>query len=365
LVIVGPLEGGRQDTAFGPLSGVELLATATANSLLGDGLLAWPEPPIQRALLAMLPLLLATSLALSRTSLRWRLLVVGAALALQLAAAVLAFQGAHRWLPLLAPVCGLTLLGVVYGSDAYLVEGQERRRLRRTFERYVAPSVVAEILSDPAAAQSMLRGRVLEVTVLFSDLQGFTQLTRRRSACGESELHVRQLNMYLGAMVEVITAHGGTVDKFIGDCVMAVFGSPVGRGLRQEAEAAVRCAIAMGRRLDELNATWLQQQQQGGEILEQLGSGVGLASGVVMAGQIGSPQRSDFTVIGDTVNLASRLESLTRRLDTAICLDGPTAALVGDCSDLELHSFGFQEVKGLDPTEVFAVRAREGSEPKP
>jgi len=84
-----------------------------------------------------------------------------------------------------------------------------------------------------------------------------------------------------------------------------------------------------------------------------------------MAGQIGSPQRSDFTVIGDTVNLASRLESLTRRLDTAICLDGPTAALVGDCNDLELHSFGFQEVKGLDPTEVFAVRAREGSEPKP
>jgi len=358
LVVVGPLEGGRQDTVYGPMSGLELLATATANSLQGDGLLNWPEPPLARALLSGATVLLAASaaLALRRRSLRWRLAVVGAALALQLAAGVLAFQGPHRWIPLLAPASGLMLLGLLYGGDAYLVEGQERKRLRRTFERYVAPSVVAEILSDPKAAQSMLRGRVLEVTVLFSDLQGFTQLTRRRSAHGESELHVRQLNMYLGAMVEVITAHGGTVDKFIGDCVMAVFGSPVGRGLKQEAEAAVRCAIAMGEKLRELNATWLQQQQDGGESLEQLGSGVGLASGEVMAGQIGSPQRSDFTVIGDTVNLASRLEGLTRRLETSICLDGATADLISHCADLKLHSYGFQDVKGLEPTEVFSVQ---------
>lgn len=365
LVVVGPLEGGRQDTVFGPMSGLELLATATANSLQGDGLMNWPESAIARALLSALIVLVAASaaLALSGRSLRWRLGVVSVVLVLQLAAAVVAFQAAHRWLPLLVPASGLVLLGLLYGGDAYLVEGQERKRLRRTFERYVAPSVVAEILSDPKAAQSMLRGRVLEVTVLFSDLQGFTQLTRRRSARGESELHVRQLNMYMGAMVEVITAHGGTVDKFIGDCVMAVFGSPVGRGLKQEAEAAVRCAIAMGRKLDELNAAWLQQQRDGGEVLEQLGSGVGLASGEVMAGQIGSPQRADFTVIGDTVNLASRLEGLTRRLNSSICLDGTTAALVHHCSDLDLHSFGYQDVKGLEPTEVFGIQPHDAAPP--
>ena len=360
LVVVGPLEGGRQDTVFGPMSGLELLATATANSLQGDGLLNWPESPVARALLSGATVLLAAAaaLALSRRRLRWRLGVVALVLAVQLVAAVLAFQGPHRWIPLLAPVSGLVLLALLYGGDAYLVEGQERKRLRRTFERYVAPSVVAEILSDPKAAQSMLRGRVLQVTVLFSDLQGFTQLTRRRSARGESELHVRQLNMYLGAMVDVITAHGGTVDKFIGDCVMAVFGSPVGRGLQQEAEAAVRCAIAMGRRLDELNAGWRQQHEEGGENLEQLGSGVGLASGEVIAGQIGSAQRSDFTVIGDTVNLASRLEGLTRRLNSSICLDGATADLVRHCADLDLYSFGPQEVKGLESTEVFGVEPR-------
>ncbi len=352
LVVLGPVEGGRHATVFGPLSGLELLATATANSLQGDGLRPWPEAAFGRALLAMLPLLLAGSLALVRKGLAWRLGVVASVLALQLAAAGLALYGANRWIPLLAPATGLVLLGLMHGGNAYLLEGRERRRLRRTFERYVAPSVVAEILSDPEAAQGILRGRVLEVTVLFSDLKGFTQLTRRRSAAGESELHVRQLNAYLGAMVEVIAAHGGTIDKFIGDAVMAVFGSPVGRGVQQEAEAAVRCALAMGARLQQLNAAW---QERG---LEPLANGVGLASGPVLAGQIGSPQRMDFTVIGDTVNLASRLEGLTRRLEAAVCLDAATAHLVENAAGLELRSFGQQEIKGLEASEVFGVAAR-------
>ena len=352
VVLVGPLEGGRHLTAFGPLSGVELLATATANSLQGDGLLPWPEAPLGRALLAMLPLALAGGLAFLRRGLGWRLGVVTAVLALQVTAAGVALQSANRWIPLLAPASGLLLLGLLHGGNAYLVEGRERRRLRRTFERYVAPSVVAEILSDPEEAQGILRGRVLDVTVLFSDLKGFTQLTRRRSAAGESALHVRQLNTYLGAMVEVIAAHGGTVDKFIGDAVMAVFGSPVGRGVQQEAEAAAHCALAMAARLRELNQTWCQ------EGLEPLASGVGLATGPVLAGQIGSPQRLDFTVIGDTVNLASRLEGLTRQLEAAICIDAATARLLESAEGLALRRFGLQEIKGLDVMEVFGLEAR-------
>jgi len=357
LVVVGPLEGGRHATAFGPISGLELLATASANSLQGDGLLDWPEAPLGRALLAMAPLALAAALALSRKGFQWRLVVVVAVLVLQLAAAVVALNGANRWIPLLAPSSGLVLLGLVYGGNAYLLEGRERRRLRRTFERYVAPSVVAEILSDPESAQGILRGRVLDVTVLFSDLKGFTQLTRRRTAAGDSELHVRQLNTYLGAMVEVITEHGGTIDKFMGDAVMAVFGSPVGRGAAEEAQAAVRCALAMEQRLKQLNATWLQEAQEKGEELEPLANGVGLASGPVVAGQIGSPQRLEFTVIGDTVNLASRLEGLTRRLETVVCLDAVTANLVQGAAGLELRSFGDQGVRGIGETEVFGVTA--------
>jgi adenylate cyclase len=354
LVLVGTVvsqgEAGYS-SSFGTLSGLEVLGTAVANSLEGDGLEPWPATPLPRAVLAAGLVALAALLALRGSSLGWRLAVLAAALALQLLAVGLGLVQQQRWLPLLAPAGGLALLGLLYGGDAYLREGRERRRLRRTFERYVAPSVVAEILADPAAAQGMLRGRVREVTVLFSDLKGFTELTRRRSAAGQSELHVRQLNTYLGAMVEVITAHGGTVDKFIGDAVMAVFGSPVGRGVEQEAAAAVGCALAMRQRLEQLNVHWRS------EGLEQLANGVGLASGAVLAGQIGSPQRLEFTVIGDTVNLASRLEALTRRLDTSVCIDAATARLLAEHPRFVMHSFGVQEIKGLDATEVFGVTA--------
>jgi adenylate cyclase len=357
LVLVGPVvsqgEAGHS-SPFGALSGLEVLGTAVANSLEGDGLATWPAAPWQRALLAAGTVALAALLALSRPSLGWRLAVVSVALALQLLAVALALTLTSRWLQLLAPASGLVVLGLISSGDAYLREGRERRRLRRTFERYVAPSVVAEILADPAAAEGMLRGRVREVTVLFADLQGFTDLTRRRSAAGESELHVRQLNTYLGAMVEVISAHGGTVDKFIGDAVMAVFGSPVSRGVEQEAAAAVRCALAMRARLEQLNAIWREQG------VEPLASGVGLASGVVLAGQIGSPQRLEFTVIGDTVNLASRLESLTRRLPSSVCIDTATARLLSGDSRFVLRSFGLHEIKGLEATEVFAVEPAAG-----
>ncbi len=358
LVLVGPVvsqgEAGYS-TPFGTLSGLEVLGTAVANSLVGDGLAPWPVTPWSRALLVAGALAAAAGLALLRPSLSWRLGVVLLALVVQVVTAGLLLSGQQRWLPLLAPAGGLVVLGLLYGADAYLREGRERRRLRRTFERYVAPTVVAEILADPAAAQGILRGRVRTVTVLFSDLKGFTELTRRRSAAGETELHVRQLNRYLGAMVEVITAHGGTVDKFIGDAVMAVCGSPVSRGAEQEAAAAVRCALAMRTRLEALNGDWRDQG------LEPLASGVGLASGEVLAGQIGSPQRLEFTVIGDTVNLASRLESLTRRLETAVCIDAATAALLTGEQGLALRSFGVQEIKGLEPTEVFGVAVAAGS----
>lgn len=356
LVLVGPVvsqgEAGLP-TAFGSLSGLELQGTALANSLAGDGLAHWPGWGWSRALLAGGSVAFVAALSLARTALAWRLGVVAAALALQLLAAGLALVHGHVWLPLLAPASGLVLLGLLYGGDGYLREEGERRRLRRTFERYVAPSVVLEILADPAAAQGILRGRLLQVTVLFSDLQGFTALTRERTRAGQSELHVRQLNTYLGAMVEVITAHGGTVDKFIGDAVMAVFGSPVGRGPEVEARQALRCAQEMAAALERLNAAWRA------EGLTPLRSGIGLASGEVLVGQIGSPRRLDFTVIGDTVNLASRLEALTRSLQASPLFDGATAALLQQDAEASLLppsvSRGHQPIKGLGEVEVFAL----------
>ncbi|MEA5411181.1 adenylate/guanylate cyclase domain-containing protein, partial [Synechococcus sp. BA-120 BA3] len=287
------------------------------------------------------------------TDLRWRLALVLLLLVLQGGVVVVALQQANRWLPLLAPASGLALLGLLYGGDAYLREGQERRRLRRTFERYVAPGVVAEILSDPESAQGILRGRLLDVTVLMTDIKGFTVLTKQRSDEGQSELHVRQLNEYLGAMVEVVMAHGGTVDKFIGDAVMAVFGSPVSRGVAEEASQAVRCALAMREALAGLNEDWARRG------IATIDNGIGLASGLVMVGQIGSPRRMEFTVIGDTVNLAARLESATRQVEAAVVCDRQTAELVAADPRLAARSLGAQTVKSLGEVEIFTVALAE------
>ena len=148
--------------------------------------------------------------------------------------------------------------------------------------------------------------------------------------------------------MEVITEHGGTVDKFIGDCVMAVFGSPVSRGTELEARQAVRCAAAMREALAELNQDWSDNG------LDPLSTGIGLASGEAVVGQIGSPQRMDFTVIGDTVNLASRLESLTRELRTPILMDERTAHLAG--TEIATDNLGDQAIKGMDRCQVYRPR---------
>ena len=354
VALVGPVvsEGSAgYGTPFGSLSGLEMLGTATANSLQGDGLLSWPAQPPQRALLAVTPLLLVLAAGRRLSAIQARLGFVALLLALQLAAGLLVLQRGNRWLPLLAPLSGLVGLALLYGGEAYLREAGERLRLRRTFERYVAPGVVAEILADPEAAEGILRGRQLEVTVLMSDIRGFTTLTRQRSMAGQSELHVRQLNEYLGAMVEVVGQHGGTIDKFIGDAVMAVFGSPLSRGAREEARQAVRCGLAMRAALAALNADWRRRG------LAELDNGVGLASGPVVAGQIGSPKRLEFTVIGDTVNLAARLEAMTRQVEATLVFDTATAVLLAGDVELRPASLGSREVKGIGPVELFGVEA--------
>ena len=348
LVLVGPTlnqgENGH-NSAFGVLSGLELLGTASANSIDGTGIAPWPATALPRALVASLPLLLLGLIGLQRSKLSWRLGCCCLGLILLLLVSSSGLLRWHRALPLLAPAAALILMACGFGFDGYWREERERRRLRRTFERYVAPSVVAEILQNREAAEGILLGRNLPVTVLFSDLKGFTALTQQLSKEGRSTDLVQQLNTYLGAMVEVISAHGGTVDKFIGDAVMAVFGSPRSRGVALEAAQAVRCAHAMGERLEQLNQQWLHEN------IAPLSSGIGIASGNAVVGQIGSPERMDFTVIGNTVNLASRLESLTRLLNTPVIIDERTAELIEP--QVRAIKLGEHIIKGIGEVPVY------------
>ena len=181
---------------------------------------------------------------------------------------------------------------------------EQKHLLRETISRYVSPNVCEEILKNPQLLK--LGGKRQRVTVLFADIWGFTSMAERLAP----EAVVEMLNHFFTAMVDIVFEHEGTLDKFIGDNLMAVFGTPL--EIDQPAIKAARCALAMHRRLREMQT----DQCHIGRI------GIGINTGEVIAGNIGSHRHMDFTVIGDVVNIAARLESLTREVDADIIV-GP------------------------------------------
>ncbi|QFZ93067.2 adenylate/guanylate cyclase domain-containing protein [Synechococcus elongatus] len=349
LILIGPTAASLQDqhaTPWGIQSGVEILATALANDRDRSGLRFWPQSAPMRALLTSLFLVAIVLVSRSGRSLRWQIAPAIAAAGLWMVVAWLSLLAG--WvLPLLLPLVGSLAIGVSTGAAAYLREGLERRRLRQTFERYVAPAVVAEILQSPLEAQQLLRGQRRTVTILFCDLRGFTALTRDRASLGDEETLISQLNEYLTAMVTEITQVGGTIDKFIGDAVMAVFGSPLSQGEEADAAAAIAAALGMRQALQTLNQRW---QAEGRPVLD---NGIGLHCGPVLAGNIGSPQRLEFTVMGDTVNLASRLESMTKELKAPIVISEALQQVLGD--RLQTRSLGRSAIRGYGEVALYAV----------
>jgi adenylate cyclase len=247
----------------------------------------------------------------------------------------------------LATVPVLSTLLLCGGSTLmidYIIERMEKLRTRRTLERYVSKNLVKEILENPGSYFNSLKGSRMPATILFSDIVGFTTLSEK----ADPEELVRHLNEYLSVMTNVVFQNGGTLDKFIGDAIMAVWGNVKSQGKANDAKAAARTALAMRRELLRLNNAW----QADGRM--PLGMGVGINQGDVLAGNIGSQDRADLTVIGDAVNLASRLEGLTRGYGVDILI-GPTAAeLIRD--EFYLRSVARAQVKGKsEPVDVFTI----------
>jgi adenylate cyclase len=200
-------------------------------------------------------------------------------------------------------LCYMGILGIKLTG-----EERERARIRKIFSRYVADEVVEKLLASGKLPD--LGGEVFQVTVLFSDIRNFTTISE---SLGPRQV-VEMLNTYLSQACEPILAQGGSVDKFIGDAVMAVFGAPV--AYPDHARRALKAALELAQKAREFRA-WMQQRF-GDLELPDFAIGIGLHTGEAIVGNIGSPKRLEFTSIGDTVNTASRLESLTKELGWTI-----------------------------------------------
>ena len=227
----------------------------------------------------------------------------------------------------------------------------ERRELMSLFERYVSPEVAAEIWER--RGEIVLAGQEKTATVLFSDIRSFTAL----SAGKPSAQVLAWLNEYFTAMSEVIKENGGFLNKFIGDGMLVVFGVPLSSGVESDACRAVQAALQMLEKLEELNR--LQSPQR-----PRLAIGIGLHTGVLTAGNVGAHDRLEYSVIGETVNLASRLEALTKDFKTSIVMSPQTQQLVQ--GRFQTVPLGEATVRGLaEKIQVYTVFNKGAPEVKP
>jgi adenylate cyclase len=220
---------------------------------------------------------------------------------------------AGYWLPVSAALGALAALYVGRGATAYIDEARRRSEIRRAFEHYVSPAIVAEMTAHPG--KLVLGGQRRTLTVMFTDLAGFTSLSEGIAPEAVAQI----LNEHLTLMTRIVLAHSGTIDKFIGDAVMAFWGAPIDDPAH--ARNAVRAAI-------EMQAEMERFRREPGR--PELYMRIGLNTGPVVVGNLGSKDRFAYTVIGDAVNLAARLEPLNRLYGTSILLAEETAAAVGD-----------------------------------
>ena len=213
---------------------------------------------------------------------------------------------------------------------------------RHQLDRYLAPQLVESVLSG--GAELIEKKQRIPVTVFFSDLKDFTGMSDRMDPEGLAVI----LNEYLSEMAEIAFAYGGTVDKFIGDAVMVLFGAPIGNDASLQARQCVRMAIEMQRRLRDLNARWIA----GGLLYRGLSCRIGIHTGVAIVGSFGSVSRVDYTAIGSTVNLASRLEG--KCAPGMLLVSADTRELLGD--EFRIARREPVEVKGFSrPVEVYEI----------
>jgi adenylate cyclase len=326
-VVLGPEGNWGKDYLPTPrrlMSGTELHLQALNAALHGQFLAHLP--PRANLLLMLLAGLFAWALGSLVTHPLRRLLSLMALNAAWYGAAQALYNYGGTFIPLLSPLVAMNVGGILWLSWEQVLERIERARTRRTLERYVSKNLVQEILDNPASYLHAIGGSRQNVTVLFSDLRGFTTLTES----AECAALVTQLNEYFSEMVRHVFEQRGTLDKFIGDAIMAVWGNVRSEGPARDTELAVTAALRMLDGLARLNERWKAAGKT------PFAMGIGINHGEAIVGNIGSHEKMDLTVIGDTVNIASRLEGTTKEYGVSLLLGETAAALVRDKFRMQL-----------------------------
>jgi len=346
IVIVGASAGGLSDQRATPIdasvSGVEIQAQSLENMIAG----IWLSRPDWAA---PVELLLAIATALIIASLLPHLSAVAAAIGTLLMLVILglgswaAFSAYRMLLDPTLPFLSISLTYVFGAARLYQMEQHQKRHVREAFGRYVSPDIVARLADDPS--KLVLGGETRMLTVMFCDVRGFTTLSERYKV----ERLTQFMNEYFTPLTDAILANRGTVDKYIGDALMAFWNAP--HDVAEHARYAARASLAMVEELNTLNERWRSQAEAQGEAHHEVKFGIGLATGECCVGNLGSIRRFDYSVLGDTVNIASRLEGTTKSYHVDIIASETTRDLAPDFAWLEIDSV---RVKGkTQHTRIF------------
>jgi adenylate cyclase len=330
VLVGGTFQDGRDlhMTPFGPMAGVEIHANV-AQMLLTRSFVR-PAGWIAVLGIQLVAVLLAGLVMTAMRPLRGTVVCLAAVATLGIPASLAALRRGYL-VDFLLPVLAVALLGL--GADLLA-----RRRLREALGRYVSPEVAARVERNPEE----LAGERREVSILFSDLRGFTTLSERMAP----EKMAARLTEYFDAMTAAIFDHRGMVNDFVGDAIMAVFGAPLDDP--DHARHAVESALAMQRALEGLNRRW---QSEG---LPPLRMGLGVHTGEVFAGNVGREGKVKYAVVGDTVNLASRVEGLNKDLGTVMLVT--EAVYQRAASEVRVTDRGLVQVKGRqEPVRIYEV----------
>jgi len=349
IVFVGATTESLHDTYPTPFSfanatpGVEIMGN-TLDTLLSGRFL-------QRAplLVSLLAVLSGGVMALGVTLMRRTGLAATVLFGLMAAGAgiwLLVFLFLRVEIPLIAPEITLFICVVISFLERAISEEREKRRVRGIFELFISPEMVGQLIEQGIDA---MRGKRAELTILFSDIRGFTTMSEKMTP----EELVNLLNEYLGAMTDVIHKYGGTVDKYEGDLVMAFFGAPI--AYSDHAERAVRCSIDMRVELDRLRAKWATEGKP-----SKLEMGIGLNTAEVFVGLVGSGRRVNYTVMGDGVNLASRVQDLTKDLKWPLLITEFTYERVKDKFEIEFGEAMLVKGKTV-PVGMYKVVGEKGA----